>query len=890
MEVIMERKWVYDFEEGNESMRTLLGGKGAGLAEMTRIGLPVPPGFIITTEACKEYQRLHAISDEIRKETLIHLKRLEEKTGKKFGSVENPLLVSVRSGAPISMPGMMDTILNLGLNDDTVLGLANLTQNERFAYDSYRRFIQMFGNVVMGVPHENFEHILQKYKEENKYNLDTEITVEILKKVVMDYKELYREATGGEFPQDPYEQLFFSIEAVFKSWNTPRAITYRLLNKISDELGTAVNVVTMVFGNMGNDSATGVAFTRNPSTGEKKFFGEYLINAQGEDVVAGIRTPKPIEELEKEMPEAYKQLLESANKLEIHYKDMQDTEFTIERNKLYMLQTRSGKRTAQAAVKIAIDMVKEGLISKDEAILRITPEQVDQLLHKMIDPNYKYTPIAKGLPASPGAASGKVEFNVKRAAERGKSGEAVILVRPETTPEDLEGMAYSQGILTTRGGMTAHAAVVARGMGIPCIVGAEEIKLDVENNQFSVNSIVVKEDDIITIDGSTGNVILGYVPMVEPGLTGELRDLLLIADELKELGVRANANTPEEASRAREYGATGIGLCRTERMFLQPERLPVMQDMIIAETREERSSILAKLEALQKQDFYDILKAMDGLPVIIRLLDPPLHEFLPQRERLEKEIEDLRNNNGNADEIRKKEKQLQRSKELYEFNPMIGFRGCRVGIVYPEIYEMQTAAIIDAAIQLKKEGFNPIPKIMLPLIGHVNEMKILRERVDKIVKEKLSGNNTAIAYEIGTMVEVPRAALTADQIAQYADFFSYGTNDLTQTTFAYSRDDAEANFLPIYLKEKILTQEPFMTIDRDGVGKLVRIGVVLGRKTNPFLEIGICGEHGGDPDSIEFFHYAGLDYVSCSPFRVPIARLAAARVAVNERLKRKQSA
>lgn len=883
----MTKKWVYDFEEGNESMRDLLGGKGAGLAEMTRIGLPVPPGFIITTEACKDYQVTKEISEEIREQTLEHLRRLEEKVNKRFGDYSNPLLVSVRSGAPVSMPGMMDTILNLGLNDTTVEGLAQLTGNERFAYDSYRRFINMFGDVVMGVPHEEFEKVLQSHKDRNSYLLDTEITTEVLKQIVEDYKALYKEHTGSDFPQDPYDQLFRAIEAVFKSWNTPRAVTYRQLNKISDNLGTAVNIVTMVFGNMGNDSATGVAFTRNPSTGEKRFFGEFLINAQGEDVVAGIRTPSPIEELEKAMPAAYAQLLEVADKLERHYRDMQDLEFTIEKNKLYMLQTRSGKRTAQAAVKIAVDMVNEGLITKEEAILRVTPEQVDQLLHKMIDPNYKYTPIAQGLPASPGAACGKVEFNVRKAAERGKNGEPVILVRPETTPEDLEGMAYSQGILTTRGGMTAHAAVVARGMGIPCIVGAESIKLDLDNLQFSVNGVVVRENDVITIDGTSGSVILGEVPMVEPGLTPELKELLAFADELKELGVKANANTPEEAAKAREYGATGVGLCRTERMFLQKDRLPIMQDMIIAETQEDRVRILEKLEVMQKQDFYDILKAMDGYPVIIRLLDPPLHEFLPQKERLETEIAELRATNSDPELLMKKEKQLQRSKELSEFNPMIGFRGCRVGIVFPEIYEMQTAAIMDAAIQLRKEGFNPILKIMLPLIGHVNEMKYLREKVEKIVKQKLESSGVDLAYEIGTMVEVPRAALTADQIAQYADFFSYGTNDLTQTTFAYSRDDAEGNFLPYYLKERILEQEPFMTIDRDGVGKLVRIGVVLGRKTNPKLEIGICGEHGGDPESIEFFHYAGLDYVSCSPFRVPIARLAAARVAVKERQKNK---
>ena len=879
----MTEKWVYDFEEGNENMRDLLGGKGAGLAEMTGIGLPVPPGFTITTEACKEYLKTNQISDEIRNETLEHLRKLEEKTNKRLGDINNPLLVSVRSGAPISMPGMMDTILNLGLNDETVEGLLRLTQNERFAYDSYRRFIQMFSNVVMEIPHDKFEYILEKYKEGNNLKNDTELTALMLKNVIYDYKQLYKEYTGRDFPQDPLEQLFIAIEAVFKSWNTPRAITYRMLNKISEELGTAVNIVMMVFGNMGNDSATGVAFTRNPSTGEKKLYGEYLINAQGEDVVSGIRTPKQIQEMQFDLPLVYEQLLQVAQTLEKHYADLQDMEFTIEKNKLYMLQTRRGKRTAQATVKAAVDMVEEGLISKEEAVLRVTPEQVDQLLHKMIDPTVKVQPIAKGLPASPGAASGKVIFNVKEAAERGKSGESVILVRPETTPEDLEGMAYSQGILTTRGGMTAHAAVVARGMGKPCIVGAEEIKLNLVEKTFAVNGVTVKENDIITIDGSMGIVIVGEVPMIEPTLTPELKEVLAFADEFKELGVRANANTPQEAIRAKEYGATGIGLCRTERMFLQPERLPIMQEMIISESREERVKFLENLEKMQKKDFYDILKAMDGYPVIIRLLDPPLHEFLPQRERLEKELEDLKARSESQEVISKKERQLVRSKELSEFNPMIGFRGCRVGLVYPEIYEMQSAAIIEAAIDLKREGFNPIPKIMLPLIGHVNEMRVLREKVQKVVEETINRENVKVSYQIGTMIEVPRAALTADQIAQYADFFSYGTNDLTQTTFAYSRDDAEVTFLPFYLKEKILLEEPFMTIDRDGVGKLVRIGVVLGRKTNKSLEIGICGEHGGDPESIEFFHYAGLDYVSCSPFRVPIARLSAAQVAIREK-------
>jgi len=880
----MTTKKVYDFEEGNGTMKSLLGGKGAGLAEMTRIGLPVPPGFTLTTEACKEYQETKKLSEELNQETLEHLHRLEEKTGKKFGGRANPLLVSVRSGAAISMPGMMDTILNLGLNDDTVEGLKELTNNERFAYDSYRRFIQMFGNVAMEIPHDEFEKILNKYKVENELKSDTELTPEMLKGIIEEYKIIYKEKTGEEFPQDPLSQLFTAIEAVFKSWNNPRAISYREINKISNDLGTAVSVVMMVFGNMGNDSATGVAFTRNPSTGEKKLYGEYLINAQGEDVVAGIRTPQPIDKLAEELPVPFNQLREAAEKLEKHYRDMQDMEFTIERGKLYMLQTRTGKRTAQAAVKAAVNMVNEELITKDEAVLRITPIQIDQLLHKMIDPSANINPIAQGLPASPGAASGKVVFNVKEAAERGKNGEAIILVRPETTPEDIEGMAYSSGILTTRGGMTAHAAVVARGMGKPCIVGAEDIKLDLENKKFSTNGIEVYENESITIDGSTGHVIVGEVPMIEPGLTSELKELLSYTDELRELGVRANANTSEEAARARGYGAEGIGLCRTERMFLSPERLPIMQDMIISESKEERVALLSKLKDVQKKDFYDILDAMDGLPVIIRLLDPPLHEFLPQKERLEKEIAELKEKGDSPELLKKKEKELKRSRELSEFNPMIGFRGCRVGIVYPEIYEMQVTAIMEAAVQLKKEGHDPRPKIMLPLIGHVNEMKVLREKAISVAENIFNKEGVTLDYQVGTMIEVPRAALTADQIAEYADFFSFGTNDLTQTTFAYSRDDAEATFLPTYLKMEILSSEPFISIDRDGVGKLVRIGVILGRKTNRSLEVGICGEHGGDPASIEFFHYAGLDYVSCSPFRVPIARLSAAQVAIKEKL------
>lgn len=879
-------KFVYSFSngyaEGNASMKAMLGGKGAGLAEMTNLGIPVPPGFTISTEVCDYYYKHGKTYPEgLDEEIKSALRKLEETSGKKLGDPQNPLLVSVRSGAAVSMPGMMDTVLNLGLNDESVEGLAKATGNRRFAYDAYRRFIQMFGDVVLGIEHEKFEAELKKVKDEKGVTSDTELNEDGLKEVIERYKRLY-EREGKRFPQFPEKQLQMAIDAVFGSWNNPRAIKYREINKISNGqlLGTGVSVVAMVFGNMGEDSGTGVAFTRNPSTGEKKYYGEFLFNAQGEDVVAGIRTPLPLNELENKYPAVYKQLTDVFDKLEKHYRDMQDTEFTVEKGKLYLLQTRTGKRTALAAVKIAVDMVNEGLITKEEAVSRVTPAHIDQLLHKMIDPGVEVKPIAKGLPASPGAAAGKVVFDVNEAAQRGKNGEMVILVRPETTPEDIEGMAYSAGILTSRGGMTAHAAVVARGMGKPCIVGAESIKLDLDKKIFSVNNIVVRKNDTITIDGSTGSVIIGEVPMIEPGLSNELQTLLSYADGIRKLGVRANANTPEEATRARKHGAEGIGLCRTERMFLKPDRLPVMQDMIIAETREERIAYLDKLKNVQKQDFYGILKAMDGLPVIIRLLDPPLHEFLPQRERLEREIEELKTTGKDPKLLEKKEKQLKRSKELAEFNPMIGFRGCRVGIVYPEIYEMQVEAIIGAAVQLKKDGFDPRPKIMLPLIGHVNEMKMLRKRAVDKVEEIFRETGVSIDYQVGTMIEVPRAALTADQIAQYADFFSYGTNDLTQATFAYSRDDAEATFLPYYLKEKILPYEPFITLDRDGVGKLVKIGVELGKKTNPELEIGICGEHGGDPDSIEFCHQAGLDYVSCSPFRVPIARLAAAHAAL----------
>lgn len=874
-------KFVYLFNEGNKDMRALLGGKGANLAEMTRIGLPVPFGFTITTEACNEYYRAgKKISKEVEEQVYQALAALEEKMGKKLGDPNDPLLVSVRSGAVISMPGMMDTILNLGLNDESVEGLAKLTNNPRFAYDSYRRFIQMFSDVVLGVDIAHFEGFLERYKHEKGYKLDTEMTADDWKEVVREYKAIVKKHTNNDFPSDPKEQLFLAIRAVFDSWNNQRAIVYRRLNKIPDDLGTAVNVQSMVFGNMGNDSGTGVAFTRNPSTGENELFGEYLINAQGEDVVAGIRTPQPIHVLKQDMPEIYRQFKEICELLERHYKDMQDIEFTVERGKLYILQCRSGKRTGQAAVKIAVDLVKEGLITKEEAVLLVDPNSLNQLLHRRIDDSVKVEPLAKGLPASPGAAKGKVVFDADEAEELGNKGEEVILVRPETTPEDIHGLVAAQAVVTSRGGMTSHAAVVARGMGKPAVCGAEAIKIDLNAKQFTVGDVVVKEGDVITIDGSTGVVYLGELNMIDPVLSDEFAELLKWADEIRDLGVRANADTPEDAKKALEFGAEGIGLTRTEHMFMDPDRLPIVREMITAQTKEARQAALDKLLPMQQGDFEGIFEAMGGLPVTIRLLDPPMHEFLPNKEELLVEVTKLRITNPESDELKQLEELLKVVNSISEMNPMLGNRGCRLGIQYPEIYAMQARAIAQAVVATIKKGIDVQPEIMIPLVGNVNELKFMREVVTKTVEDVMKETGVTFEYSVGTMIEIPRACLTADEIAQEADFFSFGTNDLTQTTLGFSRDDAEGKFLHHYLETKILTENPFEVLDRKGVGKLIETAVELGRKTKPELKTGICGEHGGEKSSIEFCYQAGLNYVSCSPYRVPLARLAAAQATV----------
>jgi len=878
------KKYVYSFDEGKGDMKSILGGKGAGLAEMTRIGVPVPQGFTISTEACIEYyENGQKYPEGLENQTKDHLKKLEKISKKKLGDPKNPLLVSVRSGAAISMPGMMDTVLNLGLNDTTIQGVIQNTKNERFAYDSYRRFIQMFGNVVLGIEHDKFEHLLEGIKEKHQVKLDTEIDCEGLKELVEGYKKLVKKETGKDFPQNPELQLKTAIDAVFNSWNTKRAVTYRRINKISDDLGTAVNIQEMVFGNMGEDSGTGVGFTRNPSTGEKEYYGEYLLNAQGEDVVAGIRTPIPLSNLKNDLPEVNKELIKIVTLLEKHYRDVQDYEFTIEKGKLYLLQTRTGKRTAQAALKIAVNMVEEGIINKEEAILRIEPNQLNQLLHKRIDPNAKTKVIAIGLPASPGAAYGKVIFTADEAEELGKEGEKVILVRTETTPDDIHGMVEAQGVLTSRGGMTSHAAVVARGMGKACVAGCSILNIDAKKEMISINDLVIKKDEFITIDGGTGEVFLGKVPTIEPKMSKEFETLLSWADKIKRLGVYANADTPEDAKKARELGAKGIGLTRTEHMFMQQDRLPIVQKMIMADTLKSRAEALEKLLPVQKGDFLGILKAMEGLPVIIRLLDPPLHEFLPNLEDTLIEVTTLKLKNIDSAELAKKEKLLEIIKSLHEMNPMLGLRGCRLGLLYPEIYDMQVEAIIDAAIELTKKGINVKPEIMIPLVSHINEFRPICKRTRKIADEKIKSAGVKLEYKVGTMIELPRAALTADKIAEDAEFFSYGTNDLTQTTFGISRDDAEGKFLLKYVADKILEDNPFEVLDREGVGKLVKMGTELGRKTRPNLEVGICGEHGGEPQSVEFCHSVGLNYVSCSPFRVPIARLAAAQAVLKEK-------
>ena len=879
----MSKKYLYKFHEGDKEMKSLLGGKGANLAEMTKIGLPVPPGVIISTQACKDYYKDGQKFPESLKDQIIeHIAYLESVTGKGFGDRDNPLLVSVRSGAAVSMPGMMDTILNLGLNDDTVKGLAKSTGDERFAFDCYRRFITMYSDVVMGIEHAAFESILRAYKKKLEIEHDNELNPEDLKLIIQEFKSMLRLKHGNEFPQDPMEQLFKAVEAVFKSWQNSRAILYRKLHKIPDTLGTAVNIQSMVFGNMGIKSGTGVAFTRNPSTGARELYGEYLVNAQGEDVVAGIRTPQPIEKLKEEMPEAYKQFIDTCKLLEKHYKDMQDIEFTIENSKLYILQTRNGKKTAAAAIKIAVDMAREGLITKEEAVGRIDITQLDQLLHPTIDTTADFQVIARGLPASPGAAVGKIVFDADEAESMGKEGIKVILVRNETTPDDLNGIVGAQGILTSRGGMTSHAAVVARGMGKPCVCGCDELDIDMERGKLTIGSKVFTKGDIITVDGSTGGVIEGEVPLLVPTLSKEFQTILEWADEIRTLGVRANADNPEDAAKAREFGAKGIGLCRTEHMFMGPERLPIVQKMILSSNDAERKAALEKLLPIQQEDFYGILKAMQGYPVTIRLLDPPLHEFLPNREELIEEIVKLRCLGGSEEELREKEALFAKVKALSESNPMLGHRGCRLGITFPEIYATQVEAVFRAAAQLAKEGVKTVPEIEIPLVMDVNELSTLKEVVDQVAVSVFAEEGVSVEYTVGTMIEVPRACATAGEIAQIADFFSFGTNDLTQTCFGFSRDDAEGKFLHSYLEKKIINENPFVVLDRAGVGRLMEMAVTKGRASREDLLIGICGEHGGDPSSIEYCYQIGLDFVSCSPYRVPVARLAAAQAVLKQ--------
>ncbi|MDI9465240.1 MAG: pyruvate, phosphate dikinase [Bacillota bacterium] len=869
----MSTKWVYFFgngqTEGQEGNRNLVGGKGANLAEMTALGIPVPPGFTITTEACTAfYANNEQWAEGLEGQVMENLAKLEQAMGAKFGDPENPLLVSVRSGARVSMPGMMDTVLNLGLNDTTVEALAKKSGNPRFAWDSYRRFIHMYGDVVMGVPHELFEAAIAKKREDEGVEQDNELSVEALKALVQEYKAIVKDSAGTLFPDDPVQQLRGAIDAVFRSWNGARAIRYRQINNIPHEWGTAVNVQAMVFGNMGETSGTGVAFTRDPSTGENVFYGEYLMNAQGEDVVAGIRTPLPIAELKKGMPEVYAELERIYKLLENHYKDMQDIEFTIQEGKLYLLQTRTGKRTATAAVRIAVEMVKEGLIDKQTAVMRVEPEQLDQLLHPMIDPKAKYEAIAKGLPASPGAAAGRIVFTAEEAEEWKERGEQVILVRNETSPEDIGGMHVAEGILTARGGMTSHAAVVARGMGKCCVAGCSAALIDEERKTLTFGQTVLKEGDWITLNGSTGEVIVGQVPMVEAQVSGDLGTLLSWADEIRALGIRTNADTPHDAQTAVDFGAEGIGLCRTEHMFFEGDRISAVRHMIFAKDQAGREAALAKLLPYQKGDFKGIFKAMEGKPVTVRLLDPPLHEFVPQDAEI---IRKLAADMGLAVEELK-----GRIESLEEINPMLGHRGVRLGVTYPEIYAMQARAIFEAAAELTKEGVKVFPEVMIPLVGTVQELKMMKEICVEVAEEVMKEFGVEFQYLVGTMVEIPRACVVADEIASEAEFFSFGTNDLTQMTFGFSRDDA-GTFLPEYVEKGILEKDPFQSLDQVGVGSLVQMGVEKGRSTRQNLKIGVCGEHGGDPASIDFFHRVGLDYVSCSPFRVPIARLAAAQ-------------
>jgi len=884
----MSNKYVYYFgngkAEGRAEMKELLGGKGANLAEMTNLGIPVPPGFTISTEACDQYYKNNlSHSDEVKKQVTDNLERLEKEMGKKLGDADDPLLVSVRSGAAVSMPGMMDTVLNLGLNAKAVEGIAKNTGNVRFAWDAYRRFIQMFGDVVMGVPHHDFEKALNGVKDEKGVENDIDLDADDLKKVVEAYMKVYEKHVGKGFPQDPIEQLWAAIDAVFSSWNNERAIKYRQINKIGDLLGTAVNVQSMVFGNWSETSGTGVCFSRDPSTGEKYFYGEYLMNAQGEDVVAGIRTPQPLSSLEDTNPEVYKQLVDVKDRLEAHYKDMQDMEFTIQEGKLFLLQTRNGKRTGKAAVKIAVDLVSEGLIDKETAVTRVTADQLDQLLHPMISPKVKKTlkAMAKGLEASPGAAVGKVVFTAEDAEKWTEKGEKVVLVRNETSPEDIGGMHVSEGILTATGGMTSHAAVVARGMGTPCVAGCKAIVIDEKAKQFTVEGKVFKEGDVITLDGSDGEVYEGAVELEKPEIQGELDTLLGWADEIRHgakregvaegFFVRANADLPEDARKAVEFGAEGIGLTRTEHMFFDEAKLGPFRRMIVADSLEERKEALKPILELQTEDFKGIFKAMDGKPVTVRLLDPPLHEFVPHTEA---EVRALAKELGKDEE-----KLIKRVEGLKELNPMLGHRGCRLGITYPEVYDMQVEAIMSAAAQVAKEGVDVRPEIMIPLVGTYKELELLRANAEKVIQSVLEKTGSKVEYMIGTMIEIPRAALTSDQIAPHADFYSFGTNDLTQMTFGYSRDDV-GTFVPEYIEKKILKEDPFQSLDTEGVGQLVKMGVEKGRSVKPDLKTGICGEHGGDPASIAFCYGAGLNYVSCSPYRVPIARLAAAQAVV----------
>ncbi len=893
-----DEKWVYLFEEVDEAekyvggewegVRSLLGGKGANLAEMTRIGVPVPPGFTVTTEACNAYLAAgEKFPEGMWEQELEALKHVEEKTGKKFGDPRNPLLVSCRSGAKFSMPGMMDTVLNIGLNDETAKGMVELTGDERFVYDAYRRLVQMFGSVVLGIPDEPFEVALDELKKERGVASDTDLTADDWKELTGTFQAIVKKYKGFDFPQDPYQQLRLATEAVFKSWNGKRAVDYRNAAGIAHDLGTGVSIVTMVFGNMGWDSGTGVAFTRDPATGEKVMYGDYLLNAQGEDVVAGIRNTKKIGELEQDLPQAYEQFLDICDKLEHHYREMQDVEFTIERGQLWMLQTRDGKRTAQAAIKVAVDMANEGLISRQEAVMRVKPSDVDTLLHPQFDLDAKQQAaeegkrLAKGVNASPGAAVGVVTFDADTAEEWGKSGKDVIMVRPFTKPDDVHGMLAARGILTSEGGATSHAAVVARQFGVPCIVGASDVTIDLERRQMSANGVVVKEGEWVSIDGGSGEAFVGQIPTVHPKFEEQtdLITLLSWADGFRRLQVWANADYPDDAARARSFGAQGIGLCRTEHMFFEEERLPIVQSMILAENEEERDKALDELLPFQRSDFEGIFKAMDGLPVIIRLIDPPLHEFLPnERDVLEQVIE--KRVKGETKGLAEQEQLLVEIEGMHESNPMMGLRGVRLSIVMPGIVKMQVRAIFEAACNMARQGVVVKPEVMIPLTGHVNELKAIQPELERVAKEVMAEKEIELEYKFGTMIEIPRAAVTADDIACVAQFFSFGTNDLTQMTFGYSRDDAEARFLLTYVEKGILPKNPFQTIDRDGVGALMKMAVEKGRAARPDLEVGICGEHGGDPDSIEFCHLINQNYVSCSPFRVPVARLAAAHAAI----------